>query len=83
MAARLLAYINQTAPESPPPLSAHMDRARREVFYHLAPIIKAISRLQLKWSEAVLEEIRNKYKKYLPYDQFSGVQNHLPDDKGA
>ena len=35
----------------------------REVFYHLAPIIKAISRLQLKWSEAVLEEIRNKYKK--------------------
>jgi len=39
-----------------------MERCR-EVFYHLAPIIKAISRLQLKWSEAVLEEIRNKYKK--------------------
>lgn len=35
----------------------------REVFYHLVPIIKAISRLQLKWSEAVLDEIKKSHKK--------------------
>ena len=35
----------------------------REVFYHLPPLLKAIRRLNLKWSEAVLEEIKNRYKK--------------------
>ena len=35
----------------------------REVFYNLAPLLKAIRRLNLKWSEATLEEIRKKYKK--------------------
>lgn len=35
----------------------------RQVFYHLVPIIKAISRLQLKWSEAVLEEIKKSNRK--------------------
>lgn len=35
----------------------------REVFYHLLPLLKAIRRLNLKWSEAVLEEIRSRYKK--------------------
>lgn len=35
----------------------------REVYYHLVPILKAISRLQLKWSEAVLEEIKKSNKK--------------------
>lgn len=35
----------------------------RQVFYHLVPIIKAIGRLQLNWSEAVLEEIKKSNKK--------------------
>ncbi len=35
----------------------------REVFYHLAPLLKAISRLNLKWNEAMLEEIKRRYKK--------------------
>lgn len=35
----------------------------REVFYNLAPLLKAIRRLNLKWSETTLEEIRKKYKK--------------------
>ena len=35
----------------------------REVYYHLAPILKAIARLQLKWSEAVLEEIKKSNRK--------------------
>lgn len=35
----------------------------RQVYYHLVPIIKAISRLQLKWSEAVLEEIKRSNRK--------------------
>ena len=35
----------------------------REVFYNLAPLLKAIRRLNLKWSEATLEEISKKYKK--------------------
>lgn len=30
----------------------------REVLYHLVPIIKAIHRLQLRWNENVLEEIK-------------------------
>lgn len=30
----------------------------REVFYHIVPIIKAIHRLQLKWNESVLEDIK-------------------------
>lgn len=35
----------------------------RQVFYHLVPIIKAIGRLQLNWSEAVLEEIKKSNRK--------------------
>lgn len=35
----------------------------REVFYYLAPLLKAISRLNLKWNEAMLEEIKRRYKK--------------------
>lgn len=35
----------------------------RQVFYHLVPIIKAIGRLQLQWSEAVLEEIKKSNKR--------------------
>ena len=35
----------------------------REVFYHLPPLLKAIRRLNLKWSEAVLEDIKSKYRK--------------------
>lgn len=35
----------------------------RQVYYHLVPIIKAIGRLQLNWSEAVLEEIKKSNKK--------------------
>lgn len=35
----------------------------REVFYHLQPLLKAIRRLNLKWSEATLDEIRKKYKR--------------------
>ncbi|ROT16634.1 hypothetical protein [Paramuribaculum intestinale] len=30
----------------------------REVYYHIVPIIKAIHRLQLKWNESVLEDIK-------------------------
>lgn len=35
----------------------------REVYYHLVPILKAITRLNLKWSEAVLEEIKKSNRK--------------------
>lgn len=35
----------------------------RQVYYHLVPIIKAIGRLQLNWSEAVLEEIKKSNRK--------------------
>ncbi len=35
----------------------------REVYYHLVPILKAITRLNLKWSEAVLEEIKKANRK--------------------
>ena len=35
----------------------------RQVYYHLVPIIKAIGRLQLNWSETVLEEIKKSNKK--------------------
>lgn len=35
----------------------------REVYYHLVPILKAISRLQLRWSEPVLEEIKKSHKR--------------------
>lgn len=35
----------------------------REVYYHLMPILKAITRLNLKWSEAVLEEIKKANRK--------------------
>lgn len=35
----------------------------REVYYHLMPILKAITRLNLKWSEAVLEEIKKSNRK--------------------
>jgi hypothetical protein len=35
----------------------------REVYYHLVPILKAITRLNLKWSETVLEEIKKANRK--------------------
>lgn len=35
----------------------------REVYYHLVPILRAISRLQLKWNEAVLEDIKKSNKR--------------------
>lgn len=36
----------------------------REVYYHIVPIVKAITNLQLKWNEAVLEEIKKSNRKF-------------------
>lgn len=35
----------------------------RDVFYHLPPILRAISKFNLNWSEAALEEIKKLNKK--------------------
>lgn len=36
----------------------------REVYYHIVPIVRAITNLQLKWNEAVLEEIKKSNRKF-------------------
>lgn len=63
MAARLLHMSTRQLQRVRRRYQLKWEERGREVFYHLVPLLKAISRLNLKWSETVLEEIKRRYKK--------------------